>query len=68
MTSATTESASGTRRYRGGGYGLILFAPPDAPGMCGGRAGQGVPGMTATVRRPSAGSQWRSWPPGRGEG
>jgi len=26
MTSATTESASGTRRYRGGGYGLILFA------------------------------------------
>src|SRR5215469_10463629 len=26
MTSATTESASGTRSYRGGGYGLILFA------------------------------------------
>ena len=26
MTSATTESASGTRGYRGGGYGLILFA------------------------------------------
>jgi len=26
MTAATTESASGTRRYRSGGYGLILFA------------------------------------------
>jgi hypothetical protein len=26
MTSATTESASGTRGYRGEGYGLILFA------------------------------------------
>jgi hypothetical protein len=26
MTSATTESASGTRGYRGEGHGLILFA------------------------------------------
>jgi hypothetical protein len=26
MTSITTESASGTRGYRGEGYGLILFA------------------------------------------
>ena len=26
MTAATTESARGTRRYRSGGYGLILFA------------------------------------------
>ena len=26
MTSATTESASGTRWYRGEGYGLIVFA------------------------------------------
>jgi len=26
MTSAVTESARGTRRYRGEGYGLIIFA------------------------------------------